>query len=66
MDASAIVSVISGLATIISVVITVWRTQSKTLYRLDELEKKVDKHDKLSERISVIETILDIRRGSDK
>lgn len=66
MDASAIVSVISGLATIISVVITVWRTQSKTLYRLDELEKKVDKHDKLSERISVIETILDIRKGSDK
>lgn len=66
MDASAIVSVISGIATIISVVITVWRTQSKTLYRLDELEKKVDKHDKLSERISVIETILDIRRGSDK
>lgn len=66
MDASAIVSIISGLATIISVVITVWRTQSKTLYRLDELEKKVDKHDKLSERISVIETVLDIRKRSDK
>lgn len=66
MDASAIVSVISGIATIISVVITVWRTQSKTLYRLDELEKKVDKHDKLSERISVIETVLEIRKGSDK
>lgn len=66
MDASAIVSIISGIATILSVVITVWRTQSKTLYRLDELEKKVDKHDKLSERISVIETVLDIRQRSDK
>lgn len=66
MDASAIVSIISGLATVISVVITVWRTQSKTLYRIDELEKKVDKHDQLSERISVIETVLDIRKRSDQ
>ena len=45
------VAVISGLFTLIGVIITVAFGNSKTLYRIEQLEKKQDKHNTLIERM---------------
>ena len=68
MDADIITAVISNVCTLAAVVITVIVGNSKTLYRLEQLEKKQDKHNTLIERMYQAEdriNILDERTNSN-
>ena len=51
---SIIVSVITGIFTVIGVIITNNKTKNLLEYRLNILEKKVDEQNKLKEEISEI------------
>ena len=55
MDAGIIVAVITGVFTLVGVIITVAVGNSKTLYRIEQLEKKQDKHNTLIERMYEVE-----------
>lgn len=55
MSAEIIVAIISGICTLAGVVLTVWAGNSKTLYRIEQLEKKQDKHNSLIERVYLLE-----------
>lgn len=55
MSVATIIQIIACVATIISVILTVRNSQSKTLYRIEELEKKVDKHNTIIERTYKLE-----------
>lgn len=55
MGDTVLVAIISALAAIISSVLTGLITGSKTVYRIDQLEKKVEKHNSLVERMVVVE-----------
>lgn len=66
---SAIATVIGATISGIVAVIVANRQHDKTMalvqYRLEELEKKVDKHNNLVERMYVVETklgIIDLRK----
>lgn len=49
------VAIISGVCTLVGVIITVAFGNSKTLYRIEQLEKKQDKHNSLIERVYNLE-----------
>lgn len=66
-----IVSLISGILTLAGVIITVWAGNKKTsakikeqsdltLYRIDQLEKKQDKHNTLIERMYAAEDRINV------
>ena len=59
-------SIISGLVAII--VCTVQNNKNLALvsYRLEQLEKKVDKHNNLVERMTVLETEMHIKEAINK
>ena len=60
MSAEIIVAIITGICTLAGVVITVYFGNSKTLYRISQLEKKQDKHNTLIERMYKVEDRLNI------
>jgi len=55
MGDTVIIALISATAAVISSVLTGFITGSKTIYRIDQLEKKVEKHNSLVERMVVVE-----------
>lgn len=55
MNAEVLVAIISGLFTLVGVIITVALGNSKTIYRIEQLEKKQDKHNTLIERMYRLE-----------
>lgn len=55
-----IITIISELVTLVGVVITCWLTHSKTVYRIEQLEKKQDKHNCLIERMYNCEKQIEI------
>lgn len=55
MSGEIIVAIITSVFTLIGVIITVWFGNSKTLYRIEQLEKKQDKHNTLIERMYRLE-----------
>lgn len=55
MSDMVIVAMITAGAGLMSSVLTGYITSSKTIYRIDQLEKKVDKHNGLVERMVVVE-----------
>lgn len=50
-----VIALITGGLAIISNVIVAMAQNSKTIYRIDQLEKKVEKHNNLVERMAVLE-----------
>lgn len=71
MTEGVIIAIITGLCSIVGVVITVHTGNKKTaatmkeqtnltLYRIDQLEKKQDKHNTLIERMYAVEEKVDI------
>lgn len=50
-----IIALITGGMAIISNVIVAWAQNSKTIYRIEQLEKKVEKHNNLVERMVTVE-----------
>ena len=46
---------INGALSLIGIIVTAFVTNSLVKYRLDQLEKKVDKHNSVIERVFVLE-----------
>lgn len=55
MTEGIMVAFITGGLAVISNIVVAWANNSKTLYRIDQLEKKVAKHNNLVERMVVME-----------
>ena len=55
MTESVVVELIAGMAIILSNIIVTGFNNSKTIYRIDQLEKKVEKHNNLIERMYEVE-----------
>lgn len=49
------IALITGGLAIVSNVIVAMANNSKTIYRIDQLEKKVEKHNNLVERMTILE-----------
>lgn len=60
MTESIVTAIITGVFSIIGYLIGNYKSQSKTLYRIDQLEKKQDKHNTLIERMYKTEERLDL------
>ena len=55
MSEGIIIALITGGLAIISNLLIAWSSNSKTIYRIDQLEKKVEKHNNLVERVAILE-----------
>ena len=55
MTEGIIIAFITGGLAIFSNVIVAWANNSKTIYRIEQLEKKVEKHNNLIERMTIVE-----------
>lgn len=55
MTEGIVVAFITGGLAVASNVIVAWAQNSKTIYRIDQLEKKVEKHNNLVERMVSVE-----------
>ena len=55
MTEGIIIALITGSMAIISNIVVAWAQNSKTVYRIEQLEKKVEAHNNLVERIVVEE-----------
>ena len=55
MTDTVLTALITGGLAVISNLLISWQSGSKTLYRIDQLEKKVEKHNDLVERVAIIE-----------
>jgi len=55
MTDTVMTALITGGLAVISNLLISWQSGSKTLYRIDQLEKKVEKHNDLVERVAIIE-----------
>ena len=60
MPNEIIVAFISGGLALIGTIISNSLNHSKTMYRIDELEKKVEKHNNLVERMYIAEKKIEI------
>lgn len=55
MTEGIIIAFITGGLAIVSNVVVAWAQNSKTMYRIEQLEKKVEKHNNLVERMVIEE-----------
>lgn len=55
-----LITAITSVATLIATIITVWSGNKLTAYRIEQLEKKVEKHNNLIARTYEIERRLDV------
>jgi len=55
---AAIASIVVGLLSFIGVVISNLMSNSKTIYRIEQLEQKQEKHNKVIERVIVLEKVF--------
>lgn len=55
MSEGIAIALITGGLAVVSNIIVAWLANSKTIYRVEQLEKKVDKHNNFAERIVVLE-----------
>lgn len=55
MMEAIVVAIITGTLTLIGTISSNHMTHSKTIYRIDQLEKKVEKHNNLVERMYIAE-----------
>lgn len=66
MDGTLLATLVSELITLAGVIITCYFSHSKTLYRLEQLEKKQDKHNNLIERTYSCEKRLSVLENEVK
>lgn len=60
MTEAIIVAIITGGMTLTGTIISVVAVNSKTLYRIEQLEKKQDKHNQVIERVYDVEKKIGI------
>lgn len=58
IDSTVIVALLGCIGTIIGSACGVAASTSKTIYRLNQLERKVDKHNNIIERMFIVEDKL--------
>jgi len=64
MDTAIICGLISAASAIIVSVITAVYNNKLIMYRLEQLEKKMDKHNNVIERVTILETkVTDLENG---
>lgn len=60
------IAIITGCFAAIPTIIAVWVNNSKTLYRIEQLEKKVEKHNNFIERVYEVERVVDVHEEKIK
>lgn len=55
MTEGIIIAIITGGMAVVSNIVVAWAQNSKTVYRIEQLEKKVEAHNNLVERMVVEE-----------
>ena len=55
MSEAVLVAIITGGITLVGTALSNWLNHSKTIYRIDQLEKKVEKHNGVIERVYELE-----------
>ena len=55
MTEAIVIALITGGLAVISNVVVAMANNSKTLYRIEQLEKKMEKHNQLVERVALLE-----------
>ena len=55
MTEGIIIAIITGGMAILSNIVVAWAQNSKTVYRIEQLEKKMEKHNQFSDRLVVLE-----------
>ena len=55
MTEGIIIAIITGGLAVVSNIVVAWAQNSKTVYRIEQLEKKVEKHNNLLERMVIEE-----------
>lgn len=58
MDSSIIVAIVSLIGTLSGSIIAGMVSNNKTLYRIEQLERKVEQHNKVVERMAVAENTI--------
>ena len=58
MDSSIIVAIVSLIGTLSGSIIAGMVSNNKTLYRIEQLERKEEQHNKLVERMAVAENTI--------
>lgn len=66
MTEGIMIAIITGGLAVISNIIIVVFNNSKTLYRIEQLEKKVEKHNNFIERVYECERVLDVHEEKIK
>ena len=66
MSEAVIVAIITGGITLVGTALSNWLNHSKTIYRIDQLEKKVEKHNNLVERMYICEGQLKVLEEKQK
>ena len=66
MTEAIVVAIITGGVTLIGTVISNMLNHSKTIYRIDQLEKKVEKHNNLVERMYIAEGAIKVLEEKQK
>ena len=51
-----LIALVPSLISLVSIIVTAAITNSLVKYRIEQLEKKVDKHNNLIERVYILET----------
>lgn len=55
MSSEVIVCIVSGILTLAGTVVTCLVSNSKTMWRIEQLERKVEKHNNVIERVYKLE-----------
>lgn len=55
MNSGIIIAIISGMFAFLGSIIAASMAQSKTMYRIEQLEEKMDKHNNIIERVYKLE-----------
>lgn len=66
MTEGIMIALITGGLAVLSNIIVVAVNNTKTLYRIDQLEKKVEKHNNFIERVYECERVLDVHEEKIK
>lgn len=66
MSEAVLVAIITGGITLIGTALSNWLNHSKTIYRIDILEKKVEKHNNFMERLLIAEGSIRVLEEKQK
>ena len=60
MTAELIIAIVTGVASVLCTIITVWAGSKLTAYRIEQLEKKVQAHNNLIDRMYKVEQRVEV------